>query len=300
MITRNSIYGTPWIDMENPTAEDIHAIINEFGIDESCAVELMHPSLRTKVDRYDHFLFLVLHFPDHPAHNTTGTIEIDFVVHKDYLITVRYGHVDTLMVFEKKHALANKSTPTPTHGGTVFAMILSELYHGLTEELSLIKKDINRVEVQIFAQTDAHISKKLLVIHRKLLDCRSALRFHTDVLASYETESLKLFGKSYEDSLRVINNAYYRMTTLLDTSREINHELRETYDALLTHTTNKVMKTLTLMSFITFPLTLLVAVATFPGAPSSWHTEHGFYILIATIIMIGAILILFFRKKDWL
>ena len=46
MITRHTIYEIPWIDLVNPTTEEIHAIIDEFSIDETCAIELVKPSDR--------------------------------------------------------------------------------------------------------------------------------------------------------------------------------------------------------------------------------------------------------------
>jgi Mg2+ and Co2+ transporter CorA len=109
-----------------------------------------------------------------------------------------------------------------------------------------------------------------------------------------------LFGKNFEPVSQKILHKYYHLTTLVDSAREIILELRETYDALLANRTNDAMKTLTLMSFMTFPLALLVAVATFPGAPKSWHTEQGFYILISIIVIIGITMITFFKRKDWL
>lgn len=299
MITRHDLYGIPWIDLENPTPGEIHTIINEYNINESCAIELMRPSLRAKVVRYDDYLFFVLHFPDHPARNNNGTFEIDFVVHKDFIITTRYIPVDTLLVFEKKHTLKDKPAE-PVQGGAMFALMIDDLYDGLVDELTLIKKDITDLENRIFGEPDTSISKTLITLHRKLLDCKSALRFHHEILTSFEHESIGLFGKTFEPTFNGIMHRYYHLTTMLDSSREIVQELRETYDAILSNHTNNAMKTLTLLSFMTFPLALLVALATFPGAPKSWHTEHGFYILVSIIIAIGITMVLFFKRKDWL
>ncbi len=300
MITRHDLYGIPWIDLENPTTEEIRTIIGEFNINETCAIELMHPSLRAKVDRYDNYLFFVLHFPDHPANNVGGMIEIDFVVHDKFIITTKYAPIDTLLVFEKKHTLSNKTTGGKIHGGIMFGLMINDLYDGLIDELTLIKKDITDLENKIFTNPDAGISQSLLTLHRKLLDCKSALRFHHEILTSFEHESVALFGESYETTTHMIMNRYYHLITMLDSSREIVQELRETYDALLTNRTNEIMRTLTLMSFITFPLTLVVAIATFPGAPHEWHTVSGFYALILCIVIIGAIMLMYFKKKDWL
>ena len=300
MITRHDLYGIPWIDLENPTTEEIRTIIEEFNINESCAVELMHPSLRAKVDRYDNYLFFVLHFPDHPANNVGGMIEIDFVVHEKFIITTRYIPIDTLLVFEKKHTLSRKVSGAEIHGGIMFGLMVNDLYDGLIDELSLIKKDIDGLENEIFTNPNANISQSLLTLHRKLLDCKSALRFHHEILTSFGHESTALFGESYEPTTHMIMNRYYHLTTMLDSSREIVQELRETYDALLTNRTNEIMRTLTLMSFVTFPLSLIAVILFDPGSPHIFHGEHGFKIVIGILFFIFLIMMAYFKKKDWL
>lgn len=300
MIIRNTIYGIPWLDLENPTVEEIHAIIDEFGVHEDCAIELMRPSLRAKVDQFQDELFFVLHFPDHPAQKTGDTVEIDFVVHKKYIITSRYSDIDTLLVFEKKYSTLSKPEGAEIHGGTIFGLMITDLYSGLIDELSFIKKDIQDVENKIFNDPDQSISRSLITLHRKLLDCKSALRYHTDILTSFEHESIALFGGTYKHTVHGILNVYYRMTTMVDTLREIVYELRKTYDAFLTNGTNETMRILTLMSFMTFPLTLLVTIAAFPGAPKHWHTPQGFIGLLIIVIAIGATMFIFFKKKKWL
>ncbi len=300
MITRHDLYGIPWIDLENPTTEEIHTIIEEFNINESCAVELMHSSLRAKVDRYDDYLFFVLHFPDHPAKKTGGMVEIDFVVHHKFIITTRYIPIDTLLVFEKKHTLSNKTAGTETHGGIMFGLMINDLYDGLIDELTLIKKDIDGLENEIFTNPNANISQSLLTLHRKLLDCKSALRFHHEILTSFERESTVIFGKEYQSVTATIMNRYYHLTTILDSSREIIQELRETYDALLTNKTNEIMRTLTLMSFITFPLSLIAIILFDPASPHIFHGDYGFEIVIGILFFIFLLMMLFFKKKKWL
>jgi len=300
MINRHDLYGIPWIDLENPTTEEIHEIINEFDINESCAIELAHPSLRAKAVRYDDYLFFVLHFPDHPAQKTGGIIEIDFIVHKKFVITSRYSPIDTLLSFEKKHTATNKSPVPGIHSGIVFGLMIDDLYDGLIDELSLIKKDVTDVENRIFGDNDSSISKILITLHRKLLDCKSTLRFHHEILTSFEHESIGLFGAEFDATMQSIMYRYYHLTTIMDSSREMVQELRQTYDSLLTNRTNEIMRTLTLMSFVTFPLSLIAIILFDPASPHIFHGEHGFWIVIGILTIIFLIMIMYFNKKKWL
>ena len=301
MITRHTIYGIPWIDLVNPTTEEIHTIIDEFSIDETCAVELVKPSLLTKVERFDRHLFFVLHFPDHPAKKTGSVIEIDFVVHHDFIITTRYTDIDNFLVFEKKHTATNRSiSGIDMHGGIIFGLMITDLYNGLFKELNFIKSDITELENKIFTNTQSDISFELMTIHRKLLDCKSALRLHSDILHSFEHESLSLFSVTYGVIIRDIMNIYYRMTSMLESNKEIVYELRETYDAFLTNQTNRTMRTLTLMSFITFPLSLIALILFDPASPHIFHGRYGFWIIVGILGIILVIMLLYFKKKKWM
>jgi magnesium transporter len=301
MITRHDIYGIPWIDLFNPSMQEIHQIIDEFSIDERCAVELVKPSLLTKVERFDNHLFFVLHFPDHPARKIGNSIEIDFVVHHDFIITTRYTDIDNLIVFEKKHTAQNRSVAgLSVHGGTIFGAMITDLYGGLFEELSFIKNDITQLENRMFETMRSGTSLELMTIHRKLLDCKSALRLHTDILHSFEHESLSLFGTSYGATIRDIMNIYYRMTGMLDSNKELVYELRESYDAFIANQTNSTMRTLTLMSFVTFPLSLIAIILFDPASPHIFHSTYGFWIVIGILFIIFLFMMLYFKKKKWL
>lgn len=301
MITRHDIYGIPWIDLANPTMDEIHTIINEFSIDERCAVELVKPSLLAKVERFDSHLFFVLHFPDHPAKKIGNSIEIDFVVHHDFIITTRYTDIDSLIAFEKKHTAMNRSAAgLEIHGGTIFGIMITDLYNGLLDELNFIKSDIIKLENNMFETTQLNISLELLTVHRKLLDCKSALRLHNDILHSFEHESLSLFSSTYGTTIRDIMNSYYRMTGMLDSNKEIVYELRESYDAFIANQTNNTMRTLTLMSFITFPLSLIAIILFDPASPHIFHGEYGFWVVVGILGIILIIMLLYFKKKKWM
>lgn len=301
MITRHNIYGTPWIDLYNPTMEEIHTVIDEFSIDERCAVELIKPSLLAKVERFNDHLYFVLHFPDHPAQKIGTSIEIDFIVHRDFIITTRYTDIDIFLIFEKKHTVSDRSTSgMDIHGGVIFGLMITDLYNGLFEELTFIKSDIESLENKMFNESKSSISFDLMTTQRKLLDCKSALRLHSDILHSFEHESLLLFGSQYNNTIRDIMNKYYRMTSVLESSKEIVYELRETYDAFISNQTNAIMRTLTLMSFTTFPLSLIAIILFDPSSPHIFHGEHGFTIIVGILLVIFIIMMLYFKKKKWI
>jgi magnesium transporter len=83
----------------SPTIDEIRQVVNEYNIHPLVAHELNIPTLRPKVDLYDNFIYLILHFPTFRNVDGKKVIkqqEIDFIVGKNFLITTRYHAIDPL------------------------------------------------------------------------------------------------------------------------------------------------------------------------------------------------------------
>ena len=92
-----------WVDIVDPKKEDIEYLKQNFDFHPVVLNELTIPTLRPKVENYDHYLYMVLHFPIyHPKEKTSKSMEIDFLITSTTLITVRYGKIQPLSEFWKK------------------------------------------------------------------------------------------------------------------------------------------------------------------------------------------------------
>jgi len=123
-----------WIDLENPTAEEVKEVADRFNVDLMVASELLTPTLRSRVDYYKDYIYLILLFPISSS-STLGnhderSQEIDFIVGKKFIITTRYSTVDALLEFSKVfevHSILNKGNMSE-HAGYIFYYMLQHLY----------------------------------------------------------------------------------------------------------------------------------------------------------------------------
>ena len=78
-------------------------------------------------------------------------------------------------------------------------------------------------------------------------------------------------------------------------------DLRTTNDSLLSTKTNEVMKVLTILAFITFPLSLIASIfgMNIDSAPLA-NNPYGFWIVIGIMIALMISMFLYFRHKRWL
>lgn len=302
MITLYPHKKTAWIDVENPTREDITELIRTYGVHPACAEELLIPTERTKVDTYDNALFLVLHYPDHPSKATAeGEIEIDFIIMKDALITVHYQPIDILIEFAERFKVASMLERTPHEtGGHLFFTLNNLLYQGLLEELETVQAEVKRAESRIFSGHELQMVRELSDLHRKILDYKQSFRYHASVLKSFEAQSVKFFGPSFESIGEVITGEFLKVQNLVESERDLLRELRETNDSLLSAKNNDITKRFTMMAFFTFPLALITTILFAPESPRIFHSPQGFWIIVSILIILFIGMYGYFSYKKWI
>jgi magnesium transporter len=302
MINRHAYQNTLWIDVENPKEEEITSLVNEFNLDPSCAEQLSDPTLRSKIEIFINHVFIVLHFPDHPSRKKTDDrLEIDFIIGENYIITIRYGVIDSLVEFQKitetKSLMKKEFSLEPI---MIARDILATLYRNLRDEITVLGREIKNIEEEVFSGHEEKMVERISLLRRKFIDIKHSTRFHEEVLKSLSSCTKK--GYCSGDTLITdsIISKYYKMHDLLEGNMEIVRELRETNDSLLTAKNNDVMKRLTLMAFITFPLSLVAIILFDPGSPHIFHGPHGFWIVIGILIVLFLGMHIYFKFKKWI
>lgn len=305
MISRYSAHGLTWIDLESPTPEETAHIVEEFGIPRLVGQEMLDNTLRSKVDLYPDFLYLILHFPiiSHTASEGTEQ-EIDFVIGKKFLITVRYELVEPVNDFAKlfeTNSLSDHPTMA-THGGFIFMQMMKAFYKKSLHQLEDMTGVLKQIERRIFSNQEATVVRDISHVSRKLLDFKQSIRFHGEVLKSYESASKRLFGEEYSYYAEVITSEYKKVNSILESHRDVLGELQRTNNSLLSSRSNEIMKNFTIMTFVMLPLTLITGIFGMNTVSNLIFIKSitDFYFVIATMIITGIIMFLFFKLRRWL
>lgn len=289
-----------WIDMVAPTHTELRQVMQEFDLNPTIVEELTSPSTKAKVERQGDCLYLVLHFPALRTHGRAEQ-EIDFVLGKHYLITVRYENIDPLHLFAKSFEVNTVLGQGHHHGGHLFVSMVRSIYKALTSECENLAGKLDDIEEMIFRGREREMVARISHAARIVHDFRRVLAPHQEMLASLEAPGERLFGVAFSYHVRSVLGEEARVRRTLEHLREWLYELRMTNDSLLSLKQNEVMKNLTIMAFMTFPLTLLVAVFTIPAE----HTpivgmQYDFWIILGILLAAGCGFILFFKYKKWL
>ena len=293
-----------WVDVENPTPDEIRALMDEYSIDPNVARELQLPSYKEKIVLHKKYLYMVIRFPVlRHSNNGNGDQEIDFIVGKNFIITTRYEAIDALEKFTKLfevNAILERGI-MEDHAGYVLYYIIKELYKSVSDELDSISDSLKKIEKEIFGGREKEMVFELSMTNRDLINIDHALRTHKDLLDSLEKVAVEAFDPAFHENTVKINNDYSRVENILLDNIDFLKELRETNDSLLATKQNETMKILTVITFLVMPFTIItgffqMSVSYIPLS----NIRYIWFVIIGTEITVAVILYIMAKVKRWL
>jgi len=293
-----------WVDLESPTKEEVKELIKKYGIHPLVADELLKPTLRPKVDAYPKNAYLVLHFPifDYSRNGCTSC-EIDFVVEKDLIITAHYQTIGFLheltKIFEADAML--KEYGLTKDAGMLFFNIIKQFYFSSTRQLEHIQEKISDVEDKMFSGAEYDLVQQISLIRRDLIEFRRIIHSHQEIFVSFEPHAKKLFGKEFTHYYNSIMGEYYKAWNMLESFNETIISLQDTTDSLLNHRSNEIMKNLTIMASVTFPLALFASLFGMNTVNTPIIGLSGdFWIISGFMTLATMCMFIYFKRKKWL
>lgn len=291
--------------MTNPTREEMIRLSETYHLPELVGEEIMADTIRSKVDAYEKLIYLVLHFPRiHEGRKIElpPEQEVDFIIGKDFLITVHYELVEPLERFSKAFTLDSilDKSELGTHAGFLFFHVIKEMYKDTITELDKINISLKNIEHNIFAGKEKEMVQSILSVNRKLLDFRQALRFHGETLASFEKAGKPFFGHDFEYHLSVILGEYNKAKNIIEGHKEILADITHTNDSLLAYKTNETIRTLTIITFLVSPVTVLSSVFMMNTEMVMIENYTEFYFVLGAMFLTSIVIFIYFKTKKWL
>lgn len=302
MISKYTFNGITWVDLQSPTSEEVLHLVDEFGIPPLMSEEFISETVRSKVDLYKDVIFLVLHFPiARHANNNKTEQEIDFVIGKNFLITIHYELINPLHKFSKKFemdALLDKNAGH--HSGHLFYRVIKELYKNVMNELETINPDLKKIQHDIFEGREKEAVRTISDLNKHLIDYRQSMRFHHETLKSFESAGKKFFNEEFSFYLESTIGEFNKIKSILDNQWEVLTDLRETNDSLLSSKTNETMRILTIITFLLSPITVIASIFMMNTDFTLIKTYNDFYIVLGAMVLTSITTFIFFRLKKWL
>jgi magnesium transporter len=295
--------GLRWINIERPRPAD-RVWLEEAGFE-------FHPldyedvfsrNQRPKVDEYEGYLFVVLHFPAYDkAVGRLNAAEIDIFVGPDFLITLPNQPLQPIeYLFESVRAREEFRDQLFSKGpGYLLYKVVDACVDASFPMLAKIGHKLEDLEEDIFEGRSAEIVRDISNAKQEIINFRKIVRPQRTALKDLE-RTKRYIPETLDIYFDDINDASERVWDMLENFKEVIEGLETTNESVLSHRLNDVLRVLTAFSAVLLPLTLIASVFGMNTRVPGEGGIEAFWVVVGVMIVILAGLLTLFRKRGWL
>jgi magnesium transporter len=292
--------GLSWIHLDAPTAEEATTLAERFGWHPLDVEDVLSKRQRPKVDEYDDYRFVVLHFPVYDkAVQRLNAGELDVFLGPDYLVTL--PKVELLPVtrlyqrcsddMELRESLFGKGS------GYLLYHVLDDLFDYCFPILDKIGHKLDRIEDDIEEARFEEIVQDISKAKQEIISYRKIVKPQRPTLRVLERHVERFLPEDLELYFDDLVDASERIWDLLDNYKEVVEALEATNEAAIAHRQNDVLRVLTVFSVLVLPLTLIASLFGMNVAFPGHGTAAAFWVILGVMVGVFAGLFTFFRLK---
>lgn len=281
--------------------EEILKCLNHYGIHPLVAEDIFNVLHRPKIEDLDDYLFMTLKYPKIKEGNEHILFEqVSILQMENVLISISE---DDIPVVSKLEARINNGQSRFRRLGADYLMysiidLITDLYQPALETLDEMQLDLEEQMLEKGTEQDLTV---LQAVRKNLIFFKQNLLPLKEALSSIITDKPKLIDQNQIKYFRDILDHIHLALDQIQSLREQNINLTETYLGLQSFKMNEVMKTLTIIATIFIPLTFLAGIygMNFDHMP---ELHHPFGYPAVWIVMLATVigLLIYFRRKKWL
>jgi magnesium transporter len=295
--------GLRWIHIESPRTADRDWLEDNFAFHPLDIEDVYSRNQRPKLDQYDDYVFIVLHFP--LFDKDTGrilTAELDLFLGPDYLITLPNIPLPPLSaMFERYREKADLRQEVFSKGSGYLLYKIVDT--GVDASFPMLRKTnlkLERLEDDIFEGRSSEIVREISEVKQEIINFRKIVRPQRAVLRDLERTKQRYLQDELEIYFDDISDAAERIWDMLENYKEVIEGLESTNESVLSHRLNDSFRILTAASVILLPLTLIASIfgmnVHFPGEGEA----VTFFVILALMAVLLLGLVVLFRRRGWL
>jgi magnesium transporter len=292
-----------WVNIEKPIPEDMEYLREEYNFHPLDLEDCLSPIERPKIDEYEDYLFIVMHFPIYNRdQQVSQPSEVDFFIGARYLITVHEGNLKPMArLFDECQQDEEKRREFMSKGAArLLYAILDYLVDYIMPILYKVSSNIRQIERDMFTEDMRHIVRGISIVRRDIIALRRIIKPQIAIVSNLEHRDRPFIQDELDVYFGDIVDAFSKAWDTLEDHEDIMEALSDTSDSLTSYRINEVMRILTVISVLMLPLTLVSGIygmnVHLPLGQHPW----GFFYVVSFMVLIGGGMLLYFRHRGWL
>jgi magnesium transporter len=287
----------------NPSDENFDYLVENFNFHpldiEDCRSKVQRP----KIDIYDDYYFLILHFPCFDKANKFLEIkEVKIFWGKNFIITIGNSHWVVRKFFNtvKEDIETFKEELSSETSDALLYEIMERLMKDTLSLLGRIGNEVDQINYGLFNDKSQKIIEKVSVTRKNIIQLDTSFRPQLRLFHKFESGEIKGYAEDMEEYWGNILDYYQKSWDMIEDNKELIEGLAKTFDSLQTNRINEIMKVLTLISTVMLPMTFIASLYGMNIGLPLQNKPEAFLILSIVMLLIVFGFLIFFIKKKWL
>ena len=253
-----------WFYIEKPTSQEVAFLAQRFHFHPLDLDDVLSRIQRPKIDEYEDYLFMVLHFPVFDKENRiTRPSEINIFIGENYVVTVHCsGGLKPLARFFQECETDKESRERYLGRSSGFLLyhILDRLVNSGFPILDKVTQNIDDIEDIILTKPVPETVREISLIRRDLISFRRVIHPQIAVIETLEREEYSFFKEDQEVYFGDIADHIRKIWDGLEDCKEVIDGLADTSNWLTSHRIQEIMRILTIIMGVLAPPTLIASI----------------------------------------
>lgn len=288
-----------WIDVAAPGGTEGEFLRNQLGFHPLAVEDTVRGRQRPKIDRYPGYYFLVIYAARvNYERNRMALNELHAFVGENYVVTVHDHRIEELTEVLARWRSAPQRYRTP---GALAHALMDVVVDNYFPVLDHFSERVGRLEESAMEDTTSHRINDVLAMRRELVLFRRMVGPERELVGSLLRRDIPLMEPELLPYYQDVHDHAIRVAEEIDTLRDLLTGAMEGHLSLASHQLNETMRLMAAWSIILMAMAWIAGIygMNFAHMPEL-HWYWGYAWGLGMMMVAGAILYIYFRRKRWL
>ena len=296
-----------WVDLLGETPGQVEEaksiLLDIFKFHYLTVEDCLETRNQPKVEAFPNFIYFIVHGikPGETGPGNFVTKELDGFLGSNYIVTYhdqRFRSVKTV-----KQQIRNSAFACTRGPAYLIHQILDnivDLYMPIVDEFDA---EINRLEERVFGlkKADNGVLQEIMDLRRSVSRLRRISARQLEVLYRISHGEFPQIPEHILPYYRDVHDHLQRISDLSESYRDLVSGLFDIHFSVVANRNNDVMKTLTVLSSIILPLSLIAGIygMNFENMPEL-KTPYGYFATLGVMALVAIVLLVYFWRRGWI
>lgn len=290
-----------WINVSRREAQLLDRVTRQLGIKNVPCGSVIDDTTRPEIERFDDFFRFCVDSVAYESGRSPERVMLDFIVGKNYVVTVHSGKLDYLDDFRQRDQGESQLGELDAESFVASLLDLNVVtYFNALEKLEREVDELDETVLKEDLPTQKFL-EQMVGLRRDTSKLRRWLVPQREIYYSLSRPDFQQISQSDSaEHFRILNQHFDSAVDAIEHSREMVISLFELYATKSTHFTNVLVQRLTFLTLMTGSLAVIAGILGMNFKAEIFELEYGFWFTVGFLFLVAIAVTVFARFRRWI